>query len=56
MAKKKTQKTSDDPLVNQINKKYGNIIESGSAVLASLENYEVIGISPALDIALGGGL
>ena len=56
MAKKKTQKTSDDPLVNQINKKYGNIIELGSAVLASLENYEVIGISPALDIALGGGL
>lgn len=56
MAKKKTQKTSDDPTINQINKKYGSIIESGSAVLASLENYEVIGISPSLDIALGGGL
>ena len=55
--KKKTLKVeSDNPTVNQINKKYGNIIESGSAVLANLENFQTIGISPALDIATGGGL
>lgn len=55
---KKTSKTQfeNDPVSNQINKKYGDIIESGSKVLASLENYKTIGISPALDIATGGGL
>lgn len=55
---KKTSKTQfeNDPVSNQINKKYGDIIESGSKVLASLENFNTIGISPALDIATGGGL
>ena len=43
-------------LVIRSTKKYGDIIESGSKVLASLENYKTIGISPALDIATGGGL
>lgn len=58
MAKKKTSKTEfvDDPVSNQINKKYGDIIESGSQVLATLENFETIGVSPALDLALGGGI
>ena len=57
MGKKKvSHEFKDDVVSNQINKKYGNIIESGSEVLASLENFETIGISPALDIALGGGL
>ena len=57
MAKKsKTIQFEDDPISNEINKKYGAIVESGTEVLASLENYKTIGISPALDIALGGGL
>jgi len=58
MGKKKSCKVefADDPVSNQINKKYGDIIESGSKVLETLENFETIGISPALDIALGGGL
>jgi len=58
MAKKKSKvvEFDNDPISNEINKKYGTIVESGSEVLASLENYKTIGISPALDIALGGGL
>ena len=57
MAKKaKKIELSDDPTTNMVNKKYGQIVQSGTSVLASLENYETIGISPALDIALGGGL
>lgn len=54
--KKKIIEFEDDAVSNNINKKYGNIIESGSQVLATLENFEIIGISPALDIALGGGI
>ena len=57
MAKKsKTIHFEDDPISNEIYKKYGAIVESGTEVLASLENFKTIGISPALDIALGGGL
>ena len=57
MAKKsKTIHFEDDPISNEINKKYGAIVESGTEVLASLENFKTIGISPALEIALGGGL
>jgi len=57
MPKKKNKVTFDDDIVsNQINSKYGDIIESGSKVLASLEEFEILGVSPALDIALGGGL
>ena len=58
MAKKKSKAVEfdNDPISNQINKKYGAIVESGSQVLANLENFKTIGISPALDIALGGGL
>jgi recombination protein RecA len=57
MAKKKSKITFDDDIVsNQINNKYGDIIESGNKVLAHLEEFDTLSISPALDIALGGGL
>jgi len=57
MAKKKTSKIEyDDPIIAGIAKRYGNIIESGTKVLASLENFKVISLSPALDMALGGGI
>jgi recombination protein RecA len=57
MAKKKISKIEhDDPMVATLCKKYGNVIESGTKVLESLENYETISVSPALDIALGGGI
>lgn len=57
MAKKKTSKIEyDDPTVATLCKKYGNIIESGTKVLESLETFEIISVGPSLDIALGGGL
>lgn len=58
MAKKKLKNEIEDDsdiLVSSIRKKYGNIVQSGIEVLDSLETYEVISISPALDLALGGG-
>ena len=57
MAKKKAKnKFEDDIVSNQIISKYGDIVEQGTKVLADLQNFDTIGISPALDLALGGGL
>jgi len=49
-------KSTGNMVVDNVHAKYGKIIESGTKVLADLQNFAVIGISPALDIALGGGL
>jgi recombination protein RecA len=38
-----------------IQKKYGKIIESGNLVLEQLNELSVLSISPAIDLALGGG-
>lgn len=57
MAKKLKIKSFDDDVVsNQINSRFGNIVESGEKVLEDLQELRKIGISPSLDIALGGGL
>jgi RecA/RadA recombinase len=57
MAKKKAKaKFQDDIVSNQIISKYGDIVEEGTKVLQDLENYNTLSISPALDLALGGGL
>lgn len=56
MAKKISKIEDNDQTVAALCKKYGNIIESGTKVLESLEKYDVISIGPALDMALGGGL
>tara|TARA_Y100001937_G_scaffold120782_1_gene178492 strand:+ start:369 stop:1475 length:1107 start_codon:yes stop_codon:yes gene_type:complete len=57
MAKKKAKNKFDDDIVsNQIIGKYGDIVEQGTKVLADLQNFKTIGISPALDLATGGGL
>jgi len=55
-AKKGKIKETGDVLVDSITKKYGDIIESGTEVLETLEKFDVISVSPALDLALGGGL
>ena len=55
MAKKKS-KTTGNATVDGIIKKYGHVVESGIELLERLGNLKVIGISPALDLALGGGL
>ena len=40
----------------KIIKEYGQIVSSGLDVLEAKKNYKVITVSPAIDIALGGGI
>jgi len=61
MAKKKISQEIDDSTdvgaaKKHLISKYGNIMEKGSKVLSDLMELKVISFSPALDIALGGGL
>ncbi len=49
-------KTKKPEYIAQITKQYGNIISTGLAVLEEKKNYKVISVSPAIDIALGGGI
>lgn len=56
VAKKSKNKFDNDFVSNQIIEKFGDIVESGEKVLEDLRDLKVIGVSPALDIALGGGL
>lgn len=57
MAKKKAKnKFDDDPVSNQVIGLFGNIVEQGDKVLQDLEDFKTIGLSPALDLALGGGI
>lgn len=51
---KATQKKPE--YLSKIFKEYGNIISSGLQVLEEKKNYKVISVSPAIDIALGGGI
>lgn len=46
----------DNEYLKKLIKEYGNIISDGNDVLESKKNYEVISVSPAIDIALGGGI
>lgn len=56
MAKKPVKgKFENDSVSNAIIAKYGDIIEDGNKVLDDLKELKVISVSPALDIALGGG-
>ena len=41
---------------NSVVSKYGDVVSTGTEVLENINSLEVIGVSPALDIALGGGL
>ena len=53
MAKAKEKKPE---YLSKIIKEYGNIISSGLDVLEEKKSYKVISVSPAIDIALGGGI
>ena len=59
MAKKKSEKTEDKDNLGfpeAFMTKYGKIVENGEKVLQDLLELKVISLSPALDLALGGGL
>ena len=51
---KRTEKKPE--YLAKIFKEYGNIISSGLDVLEEKKNYKTISVSPAIDIALGGGI
>jgi len=42
--------------ISSIIKEYGEIISNGLAVLETKKDYKTISVSPAIDIALGGGI
>ena len=54
--KKVSSKFETDVVSNSIVSKYGDVVRSGTEVLEAINSLKVIGVSPALDIALGGGL
>lgn len=49
-------KFANDNVSSSVVSKYGDVVRSGTEVLESINSLNVIGVSPALDIALGGGL
>lgn len=49
-------KNKDPEYISKIVKEYGNIISTGASILEQKKNYKVISVSPAIDIALGGGI
>jgi recombination protein RecA len=53
--KKKTNRFTEDVVSNAVVSNYGDVVRTGTEVLANLASLNVIGVSPALDIALGGG-
>ena len=54
--KKVSNKFDTDVVSNSVVSKYGDVVSTGTDVLETINSLEVIGVSPALDIALGGGL
>jgi recombination protein RecA len=56
MAKKrKANKFAEDAVSSSVVSTYGDVVRTGTEVLDNLNNLQIIGVSPALDIALGGG-
>jgi recombination protein RecA len=56
LKKKTSSKFDSDAVSSSIVSKYGDVVRSGTEVLEAINSLQVIGVSPALDIALGGGL
>jgi recombination protein RecA len=56
MAKKTITKFQDDDISNALISKYGDVIKSGTEVITNLSSYDTVSVSPALDLALGGGI
>lgn len=56
MAKKKTNKFDNDPTSNNVFSTYGDVVRPGTEVLENLNSLSVLSVSPALDLALGGGV
>jgi len=46
----------DDSVTKEIIKKYGHVVRTGTEVFEESSNLKIIPVSPALDVALGGGI
>ena len=53
MAKKKT---SNSKSIDQLFDKYSELIHTGTEILEQRSNFKIISVSPAIDLALGGGI
>ena len=53
---KPSSKFTEDLVSSAVTSKYGEVVRTGTEVLESINSLQVIGVSPALDMALGGGL
>ena len=53
---KKAKAVKKDSIYADIEKQYGDVISSGMDVLKDKRDYKIISISPAIDLALGGGI
>ena len=49
-------KKGSDEIAIQIAKKYGDVFRTGEVVFEETKNLQVIPVSPAIDVALGGGI
>lgn len=59
MTTKKTKvkvEAKEGKLVDDIVKKYGNVIKLGDALLEERKNYKILKVSPIIDVGLGGGI
>ena len=50
------KKTSNSKSINQLLEQYSEIIHTGTEILQQRQNFKTISVSPAIDIALGGGI
>jgi RecA/RadA recombinase len=52
----KAETSSESKLLDDIAKKYGNVIKKGDALLEERKDYKILKVSPIIDVALGGGI
>jgi recombination protein RecA len=50
------KKSADPAYIKDIVKKYGQVISTGNQVLDRRRDYKTVSVSPAIDLALGGGI
>jgi recombination protein RecA len=50
------KKSADPAFIKDIVKKYGQVISTGNQILDRRRDYKTVSVSPAIDLALGGGI
>jgi len=52
----KTEVCGESKLLDDIAKKYGNVIKKGDILLDQRKDYKILKVSPIIDVSLGGGI